>query len=384
MAVWAFDGVLEMFSSASYHLAVDSKLPDLPRKGRGALSNATPRFEPRTYERIDDGWRTTCVDEDSRAPIRTSVGIDSTRTAIVRNQSPDIPFDRSLNPYRGCEHGCVYCFARPTHAYLGLSPGLDFETHLLAKPKAPELLAEELRKPGYEVRPLALGTNTDPYQPIEREYKITRGILEVLRDFNHPVCITTKSTLVTRDLDILASMAERRLASVAISVTTLDRHLANKLEPRAPTPARRLAALKELAAAGVPTTVMTAPIIPALNDAEMESILEEAASLGVRGAGYVLLRLPLEIKDLFVEWLEAHAPDRAKRVLSLIRQARAGKLNDPNFGSRFRGEGAYAELIDTRFRVACTRFGLNKRDWKLDTSRFSPPPRVGDQLALFT
>ena len=364
------------------------RLPDLPRKGRGAVSNRTGRYEKARYERVHDGWaaghapEAGADPEDEPPPLRTTVALDASRTAIVRNQSPDIPFDRSLNPYRGCEHGCVYCFARPTHAYLGLSPGLDFESKLLAKPDAPRLLAEELRKPGYAVEPLALGTNTDPYQPIEREYKITRGVLEVLRDFNHPVCITTKSALVTRDLDILGPMAAKGLARVALSVTTLDPSLARVMEPRAPRPGRRLEAIRALAQAGIPTTVMTAPIIPALNDAEMERVLEAAAAAGATSAGYVLLRLPLEIKDLFREWLAAHFPARTNHVLSLVREMRGGRLNDPNFGSRFTGQGPYAEMIRRRFRLACKRLGLNQRDWALDCTRFKPPPMAGDQLAL--
>ena len=367
---------------------MDERLPDLPRKGRGAVSNPTGRYEPARYERVDDGWgagaghATELGLEDDPLPLRTTVTLDASRTAIVRNQSPDIPFDRSVNPYRGCEHGCIYCFARPTHAFLGLSPGLDFESRLLAKPDAPQLLAEELRKPGYAVEPLALGTNTDPYQPIEREYKITRGILEVLRDFNHPVCITTKSALVTRDLDILGPMAAKGLARVALSVTTLDPALARVMEPRAPRPGRRLEAIRALAQASVPTAVFTAPIIPAINDAEMERVLEAATVAGATSAGYVLLRLPLEIKDLFREWLAAHFPDRANHVLSLIREMRGGRLNDPNFGSRFSGQGPYAEMIRRRFRLACKRLGLTRGSWSLDCSLFKPPPKAGDQLSL--
>ncbi len=361
---------------------MEERLPDLPRKGRGAVSNESGRFEPYRHVRTDDGWGGAETADDELPPLRTTVTIDTTRTAIVRNQSPDIGFDRSINPYRGCEHGCIYCFARPTHAYLGLSPGLDFESKLLAKPDAPKLLAAELRGRNYKAEPLALGTNTDPYQPIEREYKITRGILEVLRDFNHPVMITTKSALVERDLDILVPMAAKGLASVALSVTTLEPALARAMEPRAPRPDKRLAAIRALAKAGVPTAVMTAPMIPALNDAEMERILDAAAEAGAISAGYVLLRLPLEIKDLFAEWLAAHAPDRARHVLSLVREMRGGRLNDPNFGSRFVGQGEYAALIKKRFRVACARLGLNKRDSHLDCSLFRPPPRAGDQLTL--
>jgi DNA repair photolyase len=361
---------------------MEEGLPDLPRKGRGAVSNATGRFEPYRRERTDDGWGSAELSEDELPPLRTSVAIDTTRTAIVHNQSPDIGFDRSINPYRGCEHGCIYCFARPTHAYLGLSPGLDFESKLLAKPEAPKLLEAELRARGYRCAPLALGTNTDPYQPIERDYKITRGLLEVLRDFDHPIMITTKSALVARDIDILAPMAAKGLASVALSITTLEPALARAMEPRAPRPEKRLATIRALAEAGVPTAVMTAPMIPALNDAEMERILEAAAEAGARSAGYVLLRLPHEIKDLFAEWLKAHYPDRAKHVLSLVREMRGGKLNDPNFGSRFRGQGPYAAIIRKRFRLACERLGLNARETNLDCSLFRPPPQAGDQLRL--
>ena len=363
---------------------MDERLPDLPRKGRGAASNPTSRFEPARYERIDDGWGRTALDaEDEPPPLRTTVTLDTTRTAIVRNKSPDIPFDQSVNPYRGCEHGCVYCFARPTHAFLGFSPGLDFESRLLAKPDAPKLLGQELRKPGYKVEPLALGTNTDPYQPIEREYKITRGILEVLRDFNHPVTITTKGALVTRDIDVLAPMAARGLARVAVSVTTLDHATARVMEPRAPRPDRRLQAIRTLAQAGIPTSIMTAPIIPALNDWEIERLLEAGVAHGAAGAGYVILRLPLEIKDLFSEWLEAHFPKRAKHVLSLMREIRGGKLYDAQFGTRFTGQGPYAEMIGKRFRLACQRLGIEKSSWRLDCTQFKPPPRPGDQLALF-
>jgi len=357
----------------------------MPRKGRGAVSNATGRFEPTHYERTDDGWgRATPGDSDDEPPpLRTTVTLDTSRSAIVRNQSPDIPFDRSINPYRGCEHGCIYCFARPTHAYLGLSPGLDFESRLLAKPDAPKLLADELRKPGYQVEPLALGTNTDPYQPIEREFKITRGILEVLRDYNHPVMITTKSTLILRDLDILAPMAAKGLARAALSITTLDPDTARVMEPRAPRPERRLETVRALSAAGIPASVLTAPIIPALNDWEIERLLEASVAHGAVDAGYVLLRLPLEIKDLFIEWLEAHFPKRAKHVLALMREMRGGKLYDAEFGTRFSGKGPYAEMIAKRFRLACNRLGIGKKRRRLDCSQFMPPPRTGDQLALF-
>jgi DNA repair photolyase len=357
-------------------------LPDKARKGRGAVANPDGRFEAQTRVRIDDGWGTSTAECEEPPPIATTVSIDATRTIIARNQSPDIPFSQSINPYRGCEHGCIYCYARPTHAYFGLSTGLDFETKLFAKPDAAALLAAELRKPGYRPSAIALGTNTDPYQPIEREMKITRSVLETMAAFQHPFSIVTKSALVVRDLDIIAPMAAKRLAKVFISVTTLDRDLARKLEPRAATPPRRLEAIKALADAGVPTGVMTAPIIPALTDWEIERLLEAARAAGATSAGYTIMRLPFEIKDLFAQWLEEHAPGKAKHVLSLVRQVRDGRLNDPEFGSRMRGTGPYAELIAKRFRLACNRLGFNKHDWSLDLTRFSPPPAPGDQLKL--
>jgi len=358
-------------------------LPDRARKGRGAVSNRSGRFEAAERVAVDDGWDTGAADDDVPGPQRTTVTRDTTRTVITTNQSPDIPFDQSINPYRGCEHGCVYCFARPTHAYLGLSPGLDFETRLFAKPDAPALLDRELRNPRYRCKPIALGTNTDPYQPIERRLRVTRGILEVLAAFRHPVTVVTKSGLVARDLDILGPMAAEGLAAVAISVTTLDPDLARALEPRAPTPARRLEAIAAIRAAGVPVGVMAAPMIPALNDWELERILEAAAAAGAGTAGYVLLRLPLEIKDLFREWLEAHRPARAAHVLSLVAGTRGGKAYDARWGQRFTGTGGYAELLGQRFALARKRLGLDKRDWRLDVTKFAPPIARGGQLALF-
>ncbi|MEQ1865032.1 MAG: PA0069 family radical SAM protein [Micropepsaceae bacterium] len=348
-------------------------------KGRGTLSNVSGRFEREHRVLIDDGWNT--LDEEPPA-LTTSVGIDATRTIIARNTSPDIPFDRSINPYRGCEHGCVYCFARPTHAYLGLSPGQDFESRLFAKPKAAQLLDAELRKAGYQVRSMALGTNTDPYQPIDERYKITREILKVLRDFRHPVGIVTKSNRVLRDIDILAEMAEMGLARVAISVTTLDRKLARAMEPRAPTPERRLEAIAELSKAGIPTAVMPAPMIPALNDHELEAILERARDAGATNAAYVILRLPLEIKDLFREWLEVQQPGRASHVMSLVRSMRGGKDYDAEWGKRMKGDGVYAELIAKRFKLACERLGLNKSWLPQRVDLFKPPPKAGDQMQL--
>jgi DNA repair photolyase len=350
-------------------------------RGRGAVSNASGRYERFARVLLDDGWDEP-QGEDALPPLKTEITIDSTRTIITRNQSPDISFDRSINPYRGCEHGCIYCFARPTHAYLGMSPGADFESKLFVKPNAAELLAKELSAPGYTPKTIAIGTNTDPYQPIERQLKIMRSILEVLREFRHPVGIVTKSALVLRDIDILAPMAEMGLARVALSVTTLDRRLARAMEPRAATPGKRLEAVRILAEAGIPTSVMFAPIIPALNDGEMESVLAAAKEAGARSAGYVLLRLPLEIKDLFREWLEANHPDAAKHVMSLIRQMRNGKDYDSQWHARQRGSGPYAQMLAHRFHMAVKRLGL-KDTTPLRTDLFKPPPRPGDQLALF-
>ena len=351
----------------------------LARKGRGAVSNPPSRYDQAVAVACDDGWGG--LDEDL-PPLRTTVEDDTTRTIIARNQSPDLPFDRSINPYRGCEHGCVYCYARPSHAYLGLSPGLDFETRLFAKPNAAALLDGELRKPGYQCRIMALGTNTDPYQPIERDRRITRDILEVLAAHHHPVGIVTKSHLVTRDIDILAPMARKNLARVYLSVTTLDRGLARTLEPRAATPARRLAAIRALSEAGIPTAVSVAPIIPAINDAEIEDILAAAAAAGATSAMYMLLRLPREVKDLFREWLALHAPLKAGHVMSLVRGMRGGRDYDAQWHERMTGTGAYAALIARRFDLATERLGLGRRDWTLDTSLFNPPPRKGDPLAL--
>lgn len=352
-------------------------------RGRGARSNAVGRYEKHARVLVDDGWDDGWRDDDLPPPsIRTEVIKDSTRTIIARNKSPDISFDQSINPYRGCEHGCIYCFARPTHAYLGMSPGIDFESRLFAKPNAAELLAKELSSPGYVPKVIAMGTNTDPYQPLEKKMRITRSILEVLRDFQHPFGIVTKSPLILRDLDIIAPMAEQGLAKVALSVTTLDRKLARLMEPRAGTPMRRLQAIKGLAEAGVPTGVMFAPVIPALNDDELEAVLAAATEVGARTAGYVLLRLPLEIKDLFREWLETSVPARAKHVMSLIRQMRGGKDYDSQWHTRMKGTGPYAEMIAKRFHMAAKRFGLNQETRPLLLSKFKVPARAGDQLSL--
>lgn len=351
----------------------------LQRKGRGAASNLSGRFEAHSKEAFDDGWG--AIDDDLPL-LETEVAIDASRTVIARNSSPDIPFDRSINPYRGCEHGCVYCFARPTHAWLGLSPGQDFESKLLMKPDAAVLLRQELARPGYRPRVIALGTNTDPYQPIERTHGITRQILEVLSDCRHPVGIVTKSALIARDADILGPMAEQRLARAYISITTLDRDLARRMEPRAPTPAKRLKAIETLSRAGAPVGVMFAPIIPGLNDHEMEAVLQAASDAGARTGSYVLLRLPLEIKDLFTEWLEAHYPDRAERVMTLVRDCRGGRAYDSQWGKRMKGSGPFADMVARRFAMACRRSGLDKRSWEMDTTLFRKPAADADQLAL--
>ncbi len=354
-------------------------LPNRRIKGRGAVSNRVGRFETEVRVDVDDGWGASEVEPPK---LRTTLGIDTARSVITYNDSPDIGFDRSINPYRGCEHGCIYCFARPTHAWLGLSSGRDFESKLFYKPDAACRLARELRNRKYRPAVIALGTNTDPYQPIERKQRLTRQILEVLAEFNHPFGIVTKSALVTRDLDIIGPMAARGLASVTVSVTTLDTDLSRRLEPRASHPAKRLATIRALKDGGVPTSVLFAPVIPALNEWELDRVLEAAALAGAENAGYVLLRLPHEIKRLFAEWLEHNTPDTANHVLSLIRQMRGGALYDAEFGTRMRGSGPLADLLRMRFKAACRRLGLNKRRKELDTSQFCPPPATGDQLSM--
>jgi DNA repair photolyase len=351
-------------------------------KGRGAVSNPTGRYEREQREAFDDGWGTLDPGDDDPPPLETVVTEERTRRLISTNDSPDVPFDQSINPYKGCEHGCIYCFARPTHAYLGLSPGLDFETRIVCKPDGPDALRRELARPGYRCSVIALGANTDPYQPTERSLGLTRRILEVLAEHEHPVAIVTKSALVARDLDILAPMAERRLASVLVSITSLDRRLARRMEPRAAAPHRRLETIAALHAAGVPTGVLASPMIPGLNDHELEQILEAAAAAGALSARYILVRLPLEIKQLFSEWLDRHYPDRAERVKNLIRQTRGGELYDPRFGVRMRGTGPYADLLARRFDVASRRAGLDQPLPPLDCSRFRVPPAAG-QLSLF-
>jgi len=352
-----------------------------PRKGRGAGTNESGRFETEKRVPFDDGWGSS---EDEPARLATTLSVDATRTIIARNDSPDIGFDRSINPYRGCEHGCIYCYARPSHAYLGLSPGLDFETRIFYKPNAAALLRDELRKKGYVCRPIALGSNTDPYQPAERKLGVTRSILEVLREFGHPVTIVTKGALIQRDIDILSDMAREKLAVVTVSVTTLDRDLARTMEPRAATPERRIETIAALSKAGIPTGVLSAPMIPALNDREMEAILGRAREAGASVAGYTLLRLPLELKALFKEWLETHQPQKAAHVLSLVAQCHGGKIYDSAWSKRMVGGGPYAEMLAARFDRACRKLGYSPRSTHmLDTSRFRPPAQKGDQLALF-
>jgi DNA repair photolyase len=348
------------------------------RRGRGARSNRGGRYESELRETFDDGWESLA----ELAPFKTEVARETARSIIASNDSPDVGFDQSINPYRGCEHGCIYCYARPTHAYLGHSPGLDFETKLYAKVNAAELLERELASPRYQPKVIALGAVTDPYQPIEREHRITRAVLEVLEAARHPVGIVTKSALVVRDVDILARMAEHGLVKVAISVTTLDRGVARKMEPRAATPPRRLEAIRALSAAGVPVGVMAAPIVPAINDSEIERILEAAREAGATEAGFVLLRLPLELKELFREWLATEFPDRAARVIGILRSMHGGRDYVADYGVRQRGTGPYAEQIATRFRLAVRRLGLNERHLKLRTDLFRRPVPRGGQLSL--
>jgi len=358
--------------------------PPVPaiRKGRGVSGAVANRFETAVSMPFDDGWDSIAEEIAAPPPVATELARDHSRSAMAWNDSPDIGFDRSINPYRGCEHGCVYCFARPTHAYLGYSPGLDFETRLTYKPDLARLLERELRRPGYVARPVALGTNTDPYQPVERTLSLTRSVLELLERFGHPASIVTKSAGVLRDLDILRRMAGRGLVRVHLSVTTLDPLLARRMEPRAATPARRLAAIAGLAEAGVPVGVLAAPMIPALNDCELERILAAAAEAGASSAGCILLRLPLEVRGRFETWLHQHYPDRARHVLGLVREARGGRLNDPRFGHRFTGQGPYAAMLAQRFAVAARRLGLEERIG-LETRHFAPPPAQAAQLALF-
>jgi DNA repair photolyase len=349
-----------------------------PLNGRGARTNASGRYERFATESFDDGWTA----EEVR-PLETIVTPELAKSIISTNTSPDISFDRSINPYRGCEHGCIYCYARPNHAYVGLSPGLDFETKLFVKANAAELLEKEFSKPSYKPKTIMLGGVTDIYQPIERGYGVTRALLEVMERWRHPVSLITKSQLVIRDIDILARLAERGLAKAAISVTTLERRISRVMEPRAAAPHRRIETIRALAEAGVPVTVMVAPIVPAINDREIEQILEECAKAGATSAGYVVLRLPLEIKDLFREWLSQHFPDRKTRVMTLVREMRGGFDYDPEWGKRQRGEGPYAKLIADRFATACRRLGLDKPRLPLDHTQFRRPLEAGGQPDLF-
>jgi DNA repair photolyase len=352
-----------------------------PRKGRGSGINPEGRFENVKREAYDDGWNTS---EEELPPLKTTVTAERVASIISRNDSPDVPFTQSINPYQGCEHGCIYCYARPTHAYRNLSPGIDFETRLFAKVNAAEKLREELSRPGYRCEVISLGANTDPYQPIEREWKVTRAVLEVLSQLDHPVGIVTKNAMVERDLDILAPMARRNLVNVFISLNNLEHDLARKLEPRCSAPVRRLLAMKRLADAGVPVGVLVAPVIPFLTDQQIEPVLEAAWENGARQAGYVLMRLPWEVKDLFRDWLERNYPLKAKHVMSRVHEMRGGRDNDPNFGSRMKGEGELAKLLAQRFRKACDRLGFNAgtRNRALDTAQFHKPSRSG-QMPLF-
>ena len=358
-------------------------------KLRGALSQIQGRFETAERSPFDDGWANEGADEERTGkPFRTEVTEERARSIIARNDSPDIPFEQSINPYRGCEHGCIYCYARPSHAYLELSPGLDFETKLFAKTNAVDLLKKEISSKNYRARPIAFGTNTDVYQPIERRYKVMRGLLEVLAACDHPLTIVTKSALIERDIDLLAPMAQKNLVKAFISITTLDHRLARTLEPRAASPRRRVDALRALAGAGIPCGVMVAPLIPALTDKSLEDVMQAAATAGATMAGWILLRLPNEVRPLFKEWLAAHHPQRAEHVISIVRQSRGGRENDPKFGSRMTGSGNFVDLIGKRFELACRRLGLNSEDnhmasrGDLDCSLFRPPSPEG-QMRLF-
>ena len=357
-------------------------LPTRGQKGRGAVSNIDGRFERHIHQAVDDGWLGTLMEDQDAPRTKTTLGIDGARSVITRNQSPDVPFDRSINPYRGCEHGCVYCFARPTHAYLGLSPGLDFETRLFWKPEAAQLLRKQLSSKAYQPAPIVIGTSTDPYQPVDRDKKLTLSIIEVLADCQHPFSLITKSALVTRDIDLIAPMAARNRASVAVSVTSLDHRLSNLLEPRASAPHRRLEAIRKLSDAGIPVTVLCAPVIPGLNDMEIEKIVAACKDVGAQSISHIVLRLPLEIADLFEEWLEAHYPDRKAKVMSLIRQMSNGETYQSEFGTRMRGTGPIADLIAKRFDAARKKHGLINRSLNLDCSGFKRPSANG-QMSLF-
>ena len=349
------------------------------RRGRGAAGNPDNRFEPYARETVDDGWD---IIEDL-PPVRTEVTLERPRTVITRNTSPDISFDRSINPYRGCEHGCIYCFARPSHAYLGLSAGLDFETRLVARPEAPAVLQAELAKPRYRAETIAIGTNTDPYQPIEREHRVMRGVLEVLQAHNHPVAVVTKGTLIERDLDILGEMGRAGLARVGVTITSLDRDLSRRMEPRVPLPARRLQMIERLVAAGCPVRIMVSPVVPALTDHEVEAILTAGRDAGAVAASWIMLRLPREVSPLFRDWLAEHYPDRAARVMGRVRAVHGGRDYDAEWGKRMTGEGVFAQLLARRFDIALARLGLVRELPPLRTDLFAVPPKPGDQLSLF-
>ena len=368
-----------LFTFHAFNMSRIDQLAGFRTIGRAARTNPANRFESQEREAFDDGWPV----EDDLPPLRTEVSIERPRRVITRNSSPDIGFDRSINPYRGCEHGCIYCFARPTHAFLGMSPGLDFETRLVARPEAPEILERELRTKSYRPAVIAMGTNTDPYQPIEREHRIVRRILETLREYRHPVAIVTKGTLIERDVDILGEMGRLGLARVGISVTTLDARLARKMEPRAPSPKRRIETIRRLAEAGCPVRVMVAPVVPALTDHEIEAILSQAAEAGAIAASWIMLRLPLEVSPLFQEWLAEHFPDRANRVMGRVRELHKGKDYDPEWGKRLTGQGVFAEMVAHRFSISARRLGLAKKLPPLRTDLFERPVRAGDQLSLF-
>ncbi|WP_106164119.1 PA0069 family radical SAM protein [Tritonibacter scottomollicae] len=348
------------------------------RKSRAALSNAAGRFDL-GREEVDDGWH----QEEAVTSVATEIRCEMARSLISYNRSPDLPFDRSINPYRGCEHGCIYCFARPSHAYLGLSPGLDFETRLVARPNAPEVLRKELSARSYKVATLAIGTNTDPYQPCERDHGIMRACLEVLREFNHPVAIVTKGTLIERDIDILSDMAARGLVRVGVSVTTLDADLSRRMEPRVPVPARRLATIKRLSDAGIPVRIMTSPLVPGLTDHELEALLAAGVEAGADAASWIMLRLPREVSGLWQDWLQEHEPGRAEKVMARLREMHGGRDYDPRWGQRMRGEGEYAEVIARRFKLACARLGLAEKAEPLRSDLFAKPAQAGDQLSLF-
>ena len=375
------DAVAALSRAGQPEHAPEERKRSLARNGRGAVTNPGVRYDRQVAEACDDGW-SWLTESDEPPPLQTTLHRDATKTAIAWNDSPDLGFDRAVNPYRGCEHGCIYCYARPSHAYLGYSPGLEFETQIVYKPDVAVLLERELSKPGYQPRTLALGSNTDPYQPVERTMRLTRSVLEVLDRFSHPVAIVTKSAGVLRDLDVLQRLASRGLVRVCLSLTTLDPALARRMEPRASSPPLRLRAIETLTKAGVPAGVLAAPMIPGLNDMELESLLEAAHKAGARSGGYVLLRLPHELRDMFTAWLEQHVPDRARRVLALIRETRAGKLNDSRFHDRFRGSGAYADLLRQRFDRISRKLGLDERT-PLDATQFRPPAAREAQLSLF-